>query len=335
MKKGIYGVAVLVVLVGAWLLVGQFSSIGDGTAEEDPQTEIAAEGGPAIHPVSLPALMQTNFDGRDLELGRVLAENEAYTRYYITYKSGDLTISGVMNVPRGGGTFPLLILNHGFIDPAVYTNGRGLKREQDYLARRGYVVIHPDYRNHADSSTDPENGINFRLGYTTDVINAVLAARSSSLDFIDAERVGMLGHSMGGGITQNVLVVDPDLVNAAVLFAPVSSDQRDNFDTWFGRDTETGEEIVERFGHYKDNPDFWDDLSAMTFFGRVESPVLIHHGTADESVPLAWSQQLHGQLESVGKNSTLYIYDNEPHEFAAAWGVVMQRTVDFFDQHLN
>jgi hypothetical protein len=28
-----------------------------------------------------------------------------------------------------------VILNHGYIDPAIYTNGRGLKREQDYLAR--------------------------------------------------------------------------------------------------------------------------------------------------------------------------------------------------------
>ena len=192
--------------------------------------EDADFGGPEVHPVSLPYLMQKQFDGRDLTLGRILDDNSAYTRYYITYKSGELTISGIMNVPKGQGPFPLLVLNHGHIDTAIYTNGRGLKREQDYLARRGYVVIHPDYRNHADSDNDPDTDNEFRLGYVEDVINAVFAARLSDLDFINGQRIGMLGHSMGGGVTINVLVVQPDLVDAAVLFAPVSADARDNYE---------------------------------------------------------------------------------------------------------
>ena len=299
-------------------------------AEED-----SGEGGPAIHPISLPALMQKEFDGQDLQLGRVLADNSAYTRYYITYKSGELTISGIMNVPKGSPPFPLLILNHGYIDPAVYTNGRGLKREQDFLARQGYVVIHPDYRNHADSDKDPENDIKFRLGYTEDVINAVLAARNSDLDFIDTDHVGMLGHSMGGGITQNVLVVSPDLIDAAVLFAPVSSNYRDNFDRWIRRRAETAQKTIELYGSPEDSPEFWDDISAASFFSKITAPIMIHHGTIDESVPLAWSERLQSELQTAGKDSTLYIYENEPHEFVRAWSQVMERTVKFFDTHLK
>lgn len=100
------------------------------------------EGGP--DPVSLIAFAEQEFRGLDFKVGRVLAENEAYTRYYITYKGGGLTISGIMNVPKGSppiGGFPLLMLNHGFIDPAIYTNARGLKREQDYLVRQGYRPV--------------------------------------------------------------------------------------------------------------------------------------------------------------------------------------------------
>jgi hypothetical protein len=33
-----------------------------------------------------------------------------------------------MNIPKWEGDFPLLILNHGYLDTRVYTNGRGLKR---------------------------------------------------------------------------------------------------------------------------------------------------------------------------------------------------------------
>ncbi len=49
---------------------------------------------------------------------------------------------------------------------------------------------------------------------------------------VDAERVGMLGHSMGGGVTMYSLVAHPDLVDAAVLYAPVHSNEYYNFHKW-------------------------------------------------------------------------------------------------------
>src|SRR3989344_6618078 len=209
----------------------QVNVLFDSSGRQVP-TPIQHEGGPGdkelmpYHPVSLPALMAKEIIGSGFTIGQVLADNESYTSYYITYNSGDLKISGIMNRPKGPGPFPLLILNHGHIDTDIYTNGRGLKREQDYLARRGYVVLHPDYRNHADSDKDPDDEYSLRFSYTEDVINAVLAIKAADLDFVDTKHVGMLGHSMGGGVTLNVLVIRPDLVDAAVLFAPVSADYR-------------------------------------------------------------------------------------------------------------
>jgi hypothetical protein len=40
-----------------------------------------------------------------------------------------------MNVPDGKGPFPVLVLNHGYIDPDTYFPGQGMPREHDYLAR--------------------------------------------------------------------------------------------------------------------------------------------------------------------------------------------------------
>ena len=188
------------------------------------------------HPVSLQALIARKYDGRQLRVGRVLARTSDYARYFVTYRSGKLTISGIMNVPDGNGPFPVVILNHGYIDPAIYTNGRGLAREQDYLARAGYVVLHTDYRNHAESDDDPTAELKLRLGYTEDVINAVLAVKRSTLPYIDKRRIGLLGRSMGGGVTLNALVVRPGLVDAAVVFAPVSSNTVDNFNRWIRGD---------------------------------------------------------------------------------------------------
>jgi len=297
-------------------------------AEEKRDDEI-------FYPLSIPALAEKEFDGRDLELGEVLSENEAYTRYFITYMGGDLTISGIMNVPKGNGPFPVLILNHGYIDPDIYTNGRGLKREQDYLAREGYVIVHPDYRNHAESDDVEPSELDFRFGYTEDVINAVYAVRESDLPFLDKERIGMLGHSMGGGITINVIVAKPGLVDAVVLFAPVSANYEDNFHRWTERRSEYRDRIVSSFGTPTTNPSFWKNISPINFLDRVEAPVLIHHGTADESVPVEWSRNLHDALEAEGKEVTYYTYPGEPHEFATAWIEVMSRTTEFFDSILK
>jgi len=297
------------------------------------QTQLVTEQLP--HRVSLQALAAKQYDGRDLTVGPVLAQNETYKRHYITYKSGQLKISGIMNVPSGAGPFPVLILNHGHIDPAIYTNGRGLKREQDYLAREGYVVIHPDYRGHADSDDSPDDFLNLRLGYTEDVINAVYAVRESELPYFDKDNIGMLGHSMGGGITTNIITALPDLIKAAVLFAPVSADYQDNFNKWTRSRADQAERITAAYGTPTSSPEFWYNVSPINFINQITVPIMLHHGTADESCPIEWSNRYAAALEAAGKNITYHTYPGEPHEFINAWPTVMRRTTEFFDQYLK
>jgi len=296
----------------------------------------------AANPVSLPALKEKQFDGRELKLVKVLAKNAIYTRYYITYKSGELTISGIMNVPKSRGPFPVIITNHGYINPAVYTNGRGLKREQDYLARHGYAVLHPDYRNHNGSDKTTGDSLEQHLGYVEDVINAVYAIKTSRLSSLDKERIGLLGHSLGGGIALSVMVTKPDLVKAYVLFAPMSSDYRDNYYRWIVRhrepkygSPEATRQIIAKYGSPESNPQFWDEISAKTYIDEVKAPVLVHHGTADKSVPLAWSEKLAKLFSEHKKQLKLEEYPGEPHEFIKAWPLVMKRTVNFFDLYLR
>ena len=196
-------------------------------------------------------------------------------------------------------------------------------------------MLHSDYRNHADSTKVDNVELDFRLGYVEDVINAINAARNSGLDFIDAERVGMLGHSMGGGIAQTIMVTHPDLVDAFVLFAPVSSDYVDSFNKWVVSRREVAEEIQKRYGSPEEAPGFWAGLSPMTYFGNVSPPALLHHGTLDESVPLEWSERTVALLRQEGKDIIFHVYEGEKHEFINQWPLVMQRTVDFFDAHLK
>ncbi len=295
--------------------------------------------------VSLPYIMSEKFDGRDLKLGGIEYKRDTYTRFYISYMSGKLKISGIMDVPKGEGPFPVVITAHGFVEPRYYTTGRGLKREQDYLARHGYVVLHPDYRNNDGSDKDPDNNLRLNLGYTEDVINAVYAIRNSNFKFIDKENIGLLGHSLGGGVALNMMVSKPGLVKAYVLFAPISMDYRDNFNRYIAnRSPRTLRKygspaarlkIIALYGSPEVNPAFWDNISPKTFLANVTEPVMIHQGTADKDVSPDWTMKLDEALKAKGKNVTLYIYSGEPHEFINAWPLVMQRSVKFFDQYLK
>jgi dipeptidyl aminopeptidase/acylaminoacyl peptidase len=243
-----------------------------------------------------------------------------------------------MSLPDGRGPFPVLVLAHGYIDPAVYVTGQGLRREQDWLARAGYAVLHVDYRNHAGSDRDPRADERLRLGYTVDVLNAVQAVRRSGLRRLDADRVGLLGRSMGGGVVYNALTAVPGLVDAAVVFAPVSSRTEDNFNRWIRDDPDRdglSQRIIRAHGSPEGNRRFWREVSPRTYFGRITEPVLIHHGTADESCPIRWSRASLRAMRRAGVDARMFTYQGEPHAFVDAWPTSMRRTVRFFERHLD
>jgi len=299
------------------------TSIGEGAS------------GSTLHPVSIEAYMEKDFNGSDLQLGNILAQNEVYTRYSITYRSGNLTISGIMNIPNGTGSFPVIILNHGFADTTQYKSGGGLKNEQDYLARKGYVVVHPDFRNHALSDKDENAEIQFRLGYAEDAINAILAVKAARLPNIDTQRVGMLGHSMGGGVTLNALVIRPDIIDAAVLYVPVTGSARAFYEKWTWYNFSRARAIRSLYGSPRQNPEFWDAVSAINYLDRITGTVMIHHGTADRTVPLQWSRDLNERLTTLGKDSTFHTYEGEKHLFEKDWQLLMERSMEFFDAQLK
>ena len=288
----------------------------------------------SFDPVSLPALMQTEITGTDLVVGDAIGSTATYTRHPITYKANEFAISGIMNIPKGVGPFPTLVLGHGYIDTAIYTSGRGLKREQDYLANQGYIVLHTDYRNHAGSDDDPENSNNLRLGYTIDVIAAAKALKASGIPQIDIEKIGYLGRSMGGGIGYNVATVAPNEFDAIILYAPVSANYVDNFNKWGRGNPEIENPIVAMHGSPEAEPEFWAGISAENYFDKIDDPIMIHHGTNDESCKVIWSERAAAQMQALNKDITLHIYEGEQHAFGPQWELSMQRSIEFFKQNL-
>lgn len=300
-------------------------------AASPPAADLPAVAGP----LSLPALMREQFVAGRIRPVSLESRTAAYTRSRITYDSGELTISGVLLRPRGDGPFPGIVLNHGYIEPSGYATGQGLAREQDRLARAGFVVLHTDYRGHA-ASDDPVGpfDVESRLGYTRDAINAVLALEREP--YVDPDRMAMLGRSMGGGVTMNALVAYPDLVEAAVIYASVSSTYLENLEH-FTRPNRPGaaRSLYDAHGTPEAAPDFYAELSARTYFDRISDPLLIHHGRTDGSCPFRWATATQRALTAAGADSTLLSYDGEGHVFYGAWSQSMDRTIRFLRERFG
>ncbi len=319
------------------------SATPDGTGQQAGETSPDA-GEPPARPVSVLGLSQQRHRGDRLRLGAVRERTAAYISYDVSYRSRSTTrsgeesyrISGVLNVPRGRGPFPAVVLAHGYIDPAVYVRGQGMTRERGYLAARGYVALHVDYRNHAESDDDPRSAIRMRLGYTADVLNAVKALRASKDVPVDDDRVALFGRSMGGGVILKALVAEPGLVQAAAPWASVSSLEADNYRQFIRPDPEDSglrDHLQRRYGTPGSNPRFWRENSSRPYFGRITEPLLMVHGRFDDTCPPRWARATQGALVRAGVDSRLAWYD-DGHAFGPAFNAAMDRTVRFFDRQL-
>jgi uncharacterized protein len=280
--------------------------------------------------LSLAELRQRPYGGGELVIEATLQNYPTFTRYLIRYPSDGLTVYGFMNVPRDGEKFPVALVLHGYVPEATYRVQTYTTRFADTLAEAGYLVIHPNYRNFPPSDTGGPNL--FRVDYAVDVLNlmAIIQVQSGDptgvLRRAQGEQVFLWGHSMGGGIAQRVLSVRPAWVAAAVLYASMSGDERRNFEqiiVW--SEGRTGEAELNAPAEV---------LTAVSPLSQVhmwQTPLQIHHGTADATTPLAWSEELCGLLGGRGVPLECFWYEGAGHNFTGtAEALLMERVIAFW-----
>lgn len=276
--------------------------------------------------------------GGRLEVVQELAVTESFTRTLITYPSDGLTIYGFMNEPFGAGPFPVALVLHGYIPPENYGTIGYTTRYADSLARAGYLVIHPNYRNHGPSDKteaflNDDEPADFRVGYAVDVLNLMAIVRAQAgapgpLANANAAEMHLLGHSMGGGMALRIITVD-DGVRAAALYGSMSGDEYKNYErilVW--SDGETGEEELATA------PEDMERIAPIHHLHRIQAAVAIHHGEADDVVPPEWSADLCQRLQELGKIVECFIYPGAPHTFQGEVDrLFQQRVIDFFNRH--
>lgn len=129
----------------------------------------------------------------------------------IRVPSGDVRINGVVMVPSGAGPHPAFVLLHGL---PGYEKNLDLAQA---VRRAGWSVVTFNYRGSWGSPGD------FGFGHSLEDARAVLAFIRHSENArrlgIDADRIAVGGHGMGGWVAAQTAASEPDLLATVTICA--------------------------------------------------------------------------------------------------------------------
>lgn len=196
-----------------------------------------------------------------------------------------------------------------------------------WLADQGFIVVAIDNRGTPGRGPEWEKAIYGRFGSVPleDQVRGVLTLCKKHKE-MDVFRVGIYGWSFGGYMSALAVLKRPDVFKAAVAGAPVTD--------WEDYDTHYTERYL---GLPQDNPQVYKDASLLTYSDRLERPLLIVHGTADDNVYFRHSLRLADALFRAGKDFEMLPLSGLTHQVPDP--VVMQRLysriVGHFQKHLG
>src|SRR5271155_1770142 len=169
-----------------------------------------------------------------------------------------------------------------------------------FLALAGFVAVTVDYRLFHDDATRWPVQLD-------DVQRAVRWVRANSAKYnVDPEHVGAYGHSSGAQLAL-LLGMMETRDNSDAALAKYSSKVQAVVDASGPTDFTvhvTGDDtkfLASFFGaDFAEHPEIWREASPIFHVAKSDAPILIIHGTRDESVPIAQAEALNDALKKAG-----------------------------------
>jgi len=289
-------------------------------------------------PMFIESLRARDYPTSEIIIEETLERGSNYERFIASYKSDGYKIYGLLTIPNAKipeEGFPTILFLHGYLSPATYTTTADYTATQDGLARSGFVTFKPDFRGHGNSE-GTATGAHFSEAYIVDTLNAISALEN--YQDTNPNGIGLWGHSNGGEIGLRVMVIT-DRVKAGVFWAGVVGSYRDMLETYISQISflkRRAPEVVEKYGSPSANPDFWNQLDPYSYLDDISGPIQLHHGVADESVPIELSISLRNALQEKGEIVELYVYEGADHNMSgASFAEAMDRSVEFFNKYLK
>ncbi len=220
------------------------------------------------------------------------------------HRLGDRSLETVVLLPQnhdGSEGLPVLLDPYGGPHAQRVRSTQGLFGVSQWFADQGFAVVVSDGRGTPGRSPSFEKEVYGDLATAAleDQVMALLAA-AEIYTCLDLDRVGIRGWSFGGYLAALAVLRRPDIFHVAVAGAPVTN--------WELYDTHYTERYL---GHPLDNPENYENTNLCNEAVKLERPLLLIHGLADDNVVAAHTFQLSQALLEAGK----------PHEVLPLSGV--------------
>lgn len=225
---------------------------------------------------------------------RSVAEKPKFAPSLEYFTLGERQFRGQLFKPRNFDPkrrYPVIVYVYGGPHWAVVARSSARWALRQWIADHGYLVASFDGRGTPNRGREWERAIagNFIAAPMADQV-AALHALAKKVPQMDTERVGIFGWSFGGYFSAMAGMRRPDVYRCAVAGAPVT-DWRD-YDTHY----------TERYIGLPDvNAKGYDDSSALHWGHKLERPLLLVHGTADDNVYFTHAIKLSNTLFRAGK----------------------------------
>jgi dipeptidyl-peptidase-4 len=235
--------------------------------------------------------------------------------YYRLYKPADLSVKHPVIVYLYGGPHAQQVTNS-------WAGNRGLLFQ--HWVDKGYVVFTLDNRGSNYRGKAFEEPIYKKMGEieVQDQVEGVKFLRN--LAYVDANRIGIHGHSYGGYMTLMSMFKAGDYFQAGVAGAPVTD--------WELYDTHYTERYM---GNPKTDKAAYTAASVFPYAKDLTGDLLIYHGMADDNVLFTNSTKLYKHLQDLAIPFESMDYPGKKHSIRGKnTGIHLYKTItNFFDKH--
>ena len=232
-----------------------------------------------------------------------------------------------------GEKLPAVVIIHG----GGFNDGdKDRRREINIganLARRGYVGMSIDYKlwnKYAKSPTWPQS--------LHDAKSAVRWLRRNADRLgIDPDRIGAMGCSAGGNLVSMLAVTGPDDGLEPAGDAAVPSTIRCAVDFYGAVDLPNYHDMKMFLKTREEDPESYRKASPINYCTPGDAPILLVHGTGDETVHVSQSETFAKALEAGGVEHELIVIPDAPHTFDLDYEAFDVKTpvFAFLDKHLK
>ena len=268
----------------------------------------------------------------------------AYTEETVSIEANGRAIPAVVTLPAGEGPFPAVVINHGH--GGSKDENVGFISLAQTLAEAGIASIRMDFPGCGDS-TEP---------FTENTLSNMMADSNASKDYlvanypVDADRLGILGYSMGGRLALEIITAEGNPYQAAVLLSGVSTPGEEAV-AGILPDGMTIEEAIasaEANGSFDYTTQYGQNLSLsaqwfedmmvdpLANIDNYTGPMLVIHGDKDDVVDDATNKLTVSAYPSAQEvivpdaDHGYGFYSDQPEVTAMVEGTI----TDFFTEHL-